>query len=58
MVESFKITARELRRNLKIHVQMPDDYNQNEKAYTLVIYFDVELFYNFLGEDFNVFIIE
>ncbi len=55
MVESFKITARELRRNLKIHVQMPDDYNQNEKAYPLVISFDGELFYNFIGEDFKVF---
>ena len=55
MVESFKITARELRRNLKIHVLMPDDYNQNEKRYPLIITFDGELFYNFIGEDFKVF---
>lgn len=55
MVESFKITARELRRNLKIHVKMPEDYNQNTKAYPMVITFDGELFYNFIGEDFKVF---
>ena len=55
MVESFKITAKELRRNLKIHVQMPDDYNQNEKAYPMILTFDGQLFYNFIGEDFKVF---
>ena len=45
MVEAFKITARDLRRNLKIHVKYPDDYDQNERKYPVVIFFDGELFY-------------
>ena len=55
MVEAFKITARELRRNLKIHVKYPDDYDQNERKYPVVIFFDGELFYNYIGEDTKVF---
>ena len=51
MVESFKITAKELRRYLKIHVSMPDDYNEYETKYPLVIVFDGDLMFNFIDEN-------
>ena len=51
MVESFKITAKELRRYLKIHVSMPDDYNEHDNKYPVILIFDGDLMYNFIDED-------
>lgn len=51
MLEGFKITAKELRRYLKIHVHMPNDYNEHENKYPLVLIFDGDLMYNYIDED-------
>lgn len=54
MVESFKIRAEHLKRYLKISVNLPREYNNNESSYPLVLVFDGQLFYNFLNEETRV----
>ena len=51
MLESFKITAQKLKRILKIHVNLPNDYIETEKNYPVIVAFDGQLLYNFINED-------
>lgn len=50
MHDSFKITANELKRYLKIGVLLPNTYSINEEKYPLVIVFEGDLFFNFIAE--------
>ena len=51
MLESFKITAQKLKRILKIHVNLPNDYIETEKTYPVIVAFDGQFLYNFINED-------
>ena len=51
MLDSFKITAQKLKRILKVHICLPNDYNETDESYPLIISFDGELLFNFLAED-------
>ena len=55
MLESFKLKANELRRFLKIHISLPNDYNENNKKYPLILVLDGQLLFNFIGEETKVF---
>ena len=50
MVESFKITAQNLKRYLKVSVHLPDNYYKTDYKYPTVISFDGQLLFNFLTE--------
>lgn len=51
MLESFKITAQKLKRILKIHVNLPNDYIENDNKYPVIVAFDGQLLFNFINED-------
>ena len=51
MLDSFKITAKKLKRILKVHISLPDKYNECDDTYPLIIALDGELLFNFLNED-------
>lgn len=55
MLESFKLKATELRRYLKIHIQLPKDYHENDKEYPMILCLDGQYYYDFLGEETKVF---
>ncbi len=51
MVEGFKLTAKKLKRYLKISTHLPKDYYETNKEYPMLLVFDGDLFFSFLTED-------
>ena len=51
MVEGFKLTAKKLKRYLKISTHLPKDYYETNKEYPILLVFDGDLFFSFLTED-------
>ena len=51
MVEGFKLTAKKLKRYLKISTHLPKDYYDTSKEYPILLVFDGDLFFSFLTED-------
>ncbi len=55
MVENFKIIARELKRQLKISVFLPKEYNITTKIYPVCYIFDAQLMFHSLDDAYKVF---
>ncbi len=51
MLDSFRIRAVTIKRNIKISVYLPKNYYKENKTYPLLILFDGQLFFKFLDED-------
>lgn len=55
MVENIKITAREIRRTLKLSIYLPKNYNDNHNHYPLVYVFDGQMMFHSLDDDEKTF---
>lgn len=51
MLDSFRIRAVTIKRNIKISAYLPKDYYKTDKKYPLLILFDGQYFFKFLDED-------
>lgn len=50
MVENFKITAKELKRQVKISIYLPKNYNDSEKNYPLLYVLDGQMMFHSLDD--------
>ena len=55
MVENIKITARELKRLLKLSIYLPKHYNENNKDYPLIYVFDGQMMFHSLDDENKTF---
>lgn len=55
MVENFKIAAKELKRQLKISVYLPKNYNLSDEYYPVIYILDGQYFFQSLDNDDKVF---
>lgn len=55
MVENIKITAREIKRTLKLSIYLPKHYNENNNSYPLVYAFDGQMMFHSLDDNDKTF---
>lgn len=55
MVENIKITAREIKRILKLSIYLPKNYNENNKSYPLIYVFDGQMMFHSLDDENKTF---
>lgn len=55
MVENIKITAKELKRHLKVSIYLPKNYNNNENYYPLVYALDGQIMFHSIDNPYQKF---
>ncbi len=55
MVENFKITAKELKRQVKISIYLPQNYNNSEQRYPVIYALDGQIMFHSLDDENKAF---